>query len=186
MSGAALRGERSPLPPGQCERRSCRTSINFSLLPTRSLRSPSGCSRTDSPPLELLPGTGVNQLQHASKLGLARSGFRATHSRRVGPYIEPHPGCRAPCQLSKGEGSTTLESEILNVLDDHSRFLVGSKVRAVLKAADVVTTFYGAAASCGFPASLLTDNASVFSAAPHGGRSRSRQSRRLAFPRIWE
>lgn len=60
--------------------------------------------------------------------------------------------------------------EILNVLDDHSRFLVGSDARGVFKAADVVASFHKAAAANGFPASLLTDNGAVFTAAPRGGR----------------
>ncbi len=59
--------------------------------------------------------------------------------------------------------------EILNVLDDHSRFLVASWARVVFKAADVVEAFHGAAAAHGLPASLLTDNGAVFTAAPRGG-----------------
>jgi transposase InsO family protein len=61
------------------------------------------------------------------------------------------------------------EVEILNVVDDHSRFLVGSVARAVFTAADVVGAFHEAAARHGFPASLLTDNGAVFTAAPRGG-----------------
>jgi len=62
------------------------------------------------------------------------------------------------------------EVEILNVIDDHSRFLVASDALAVFKAADVVTSFHTAAAAHGFPASLLTDNGAVFTAVPRGGR----------------
>ena len=62
------------------------------------------------------------------------------------------------------------EVEILNIEDDHSRFLVGSDARVVFKAADVVASFHKAAAANGFPASLLTDNGAVFTAAPRGGR----------------
>jgi len=62
------------------------------------------------------------------------------------------------------------EVEILNVIDDHSRLLIGSDALAVFKAADVVASFHGAAALHGFPASLLTDNGAVFTAAPRGGR----------------
>ena len=62
------------------------------------------------------------------------------------------------------------EVEILNVEDDHSRFLVGSDARVVFKAGDVVATFHAGAATCGFPGSLLTDNGAVFTAAPRGGR----------------
>jgi transposase InsO family protein len=62
------------------------------------------------------------------------------------------------------------EVEILNVIDDHSRFLVASDVRAITKAADVVASFHRAAAAHGFPASMLTDNGAVFTAAPRKGR----------------
>lgn len=60
--------------------------------------------------------------------------------------------------------------EILNAIDDHSRFLVGSDARRVFKAADVVACFHQAAAVNGYPAELLTDNGAVFTAAPRGGR----------------
>jgi transposase InsO family protein len=66
-----------------------------------------------------------------------------------------------------GDGT---EVEILNVIDDHSRFLVASDARAITKAADVVASFHRAAAAHGFPASMLTDNGAVFTAAPRGGR----------------
>jgi len=59
--------------------------------------------------------------------------------------------------------------EILNVIDDHSRLLVASHARAITKAADVVETFHRAAAAHGLPASMLTDNGAVFTAAPRGG-----------------
>lgn len=62
------------------------------------------------------------------------------------------------------------EVEILNVIDDHSRLLVASDGRVIFKAADVVGSFHGAAGAHGFPASLLTDNGAVFTAAPRGGR----------------
>lgn len=61
------------------------------------------------------------------------------------------------------------DAEILNVLDDHSRFLVASDAVVVFKAADVVASFHRAAAAHGLPASLLTDNGAVFTARPRGG-----------------
>jgi len=62
------------------------------------------------------------------------------------------------------------DTEICNMLDDHSRLLVASEATAVaFKAADVVATFRTSAAAHGFPASLLTDNAAVFTAGPRGG-----------------
>lgn len=59
--------------------------------------------------------------------------------------------------------------EIMNALDDHSRFLVASDAVVVFKAADVVAVFHQAAPAHGLPASLLTDNGAVFTAAPRGG-----------------
>ena len=68
--------------------------------------------------------------------------------------------------LAGGEGV-----EILNVIDDHSRLLVASQVRGVVRAADVVQIFHTAAGTHGFPASVLTDNGAVFTGMPRGGRS---------------
>jgi len=59
--------------------------------------------------------------------------------------------------------------EILNAIDDHCRFLVASCARGVFKAADVVAVFHDAASTCGFPATMLTDNGAVFTAGPRGG-----------------
>jgi transposase InsO family protein len=60
------------------------------------------------------------------------------------------------------------EVEILNIIDDHSRLSVGSAVRTTFKAADVVAAFHEAFAALGVPASVLTDNAAVFTAAYRG------------------
>ena len=60
--------------------------------------------------------------------------------------------------------------EILNLIDDHSRFCLASHARAVTRAADIVASFHRAAAMHGAPASLLTDNGAVFTAAPRHGR----------------
>ena len=49
------------------------------------------------------------------------------------------------------------EAEILNIVDDHSRLLVASRAFATTKAAGVVETFHQAAATWGFPASMLSD-----------------------------
>ena len=61
------------------------------------------------------------------------------------------------------------EIETLNIIDDHSRLLVGSGARRTTKAADVVASFREAVACHGVPASVLTDNAAVFTATPRGG-----------------
>ncbi|MDQ6857524.1 MAG: IS481 family transposase [Chloroflexota bacterium] len=60
--------------------------------------------------------------------------------------------------------------EILNMLDDHSRLLVGSVAFQTVKAADVVAVFYDAAQRYGYPAALLSDNAAVFSGSSRKGK----------------
>ena len=60
--------------------------------------------------------------------------------------------------------------EVLNVIDDHSRLCVASRAFVVTTAADVVATFYEAAAEHGFPASVLSDNGAIFTASFRGDR----------------
>ncbi len=57
--------------------------------------------------------------------------------------------------------------EILNLIDDHSRYCLDSHTRLVFKGHDVDQRFRETAATHGNPASLLTDNGAVFT-----GRSR--------------
>lgn len=68
-------------------------------------------------------------------------------------------------QLADGTGV-----EICDIIDDHSRYAIASTTRTVFKAADVVTTFAQAAEQHGAPATLLTDNGAIFTAAPRHGR----------------
>lgn len=58
--------------------------------------------------------------------------------------------------------------EILNIIDDHSRLAVASTVRPTFKAADVVEAFTDAFQRHGVPATVLTDNAAIFTGAPRG------------------
>lgn len=60
--------------------------------------------------------------------------------------------------------------EILNLIDDHSRFCLASVALRSVKAPDVLQTFYVAAESYGYPAKFLSDNAAVFSGTPRRGR----------------
>ena len=50
------------------------------------------------------------------------------------------------------------EVDILDFIDDHSRLIVAATARRTTKARDVTATFHTAAATWGYPASLLTDN----------------------------
>jgi transposase InsO family protein len=52
--------------------------------------------------------------------------------------------------------------EILNLIDDHSRLFLASDAYLAVSAHDVVASFRKACSYHGFPASLLSDNASVF------------------------
>ena len=60
--------------------------------------------------------------------------------------------------------------EVLNVIDDHSRLCLASRVFPVTTAADVVATFYDIARRYGFPASVLSDNGAIFTASFRGDR----------------
>jgi transposase InsO family protein len=62
------------------------------------------------------------------------------------------------------------DTEILNVIDDHSRLFLASRAYARAKAADVAEAFRSAVALHGAPASLLCDNGAVFTARPRGGK----------------
>jgi len=61
--------------------------------------------------------------------------------------------------------------EILNWLDDHSRFLLSCTAHAPVTGDDVVTTFLSATEDHGVPASTLTDNGRVYTARFGGGRN---------------
>jgi transposase InsO family protein len=54
------------------------------------------------------------------------------------------------------------EVEILNILDDHSRLLVGATARRIFKAGDIVTDLHTAITRHGRPERMLTDNGAVF------------------------
>ncbi len=68
-------------------------------------------------------------------------------------------------QLASGE-----PAEIINLIDDHSRLLLGCDAYGRVKAADVVQSFHKAAQLHGLPHSLLSDNGAVFTGAPRRGK----------------
>jgi transposase InsO family protein len=61
--------------------------------------------------------------------------------------------------------------EILNWLDDHSRFLLSCTAHTPVTGDDVVTTFLAVVDEHGTPASTLTDNGRVYTARFGGGRN---------------
>ena len=70
-----------------------------------------------------------------------------------------------PWQLADGS-----PVEILNFLDDKSRLALGSNCFPTLKALDVVNAFRSASNTFGLPASLLGDNAAVFTGRTRRGK----------------
>ncbi|HKW71700.1 MAG TPA: IS481 family transposase [Candidatus Dormibacteraeota bacterium] len=62
------------------------------------------------------------------------------------------------------------EVEILNMIDDHSRLVLASVALTSLKAGDAHEIFIAATESHGLPASLLCDNAAVFSGKSRRGK----------------
>ena len=63
------------------------------------------------------------------------------------------------------------EVEILNWLDDHSRYLLGCTAFRRVAGDDVVATFTAAGEAHGWPAATLTDNGAVYTSRFTGGRN---------------
>jgi transposase InsO family protein len=59
--------------------------------------------------------------------------------------------------------------EVLNVIDDHSRVCVASRVFVSTRSPDVVRTLHRAAAQWGYPEKFLADNGAIFTASKGGG-----------------
>jgi transposase InsO family protein len=104
---------------------------------------------------------------------LARRGFITPQpqKRPKSSYVrfcadQPNERWQADITHWKLEGDR--EVEILNIIDDHSRLSLVSAVATTFKAADVVAAFHRAFQAEGLPASVLTDNAAVFTAAYRG------------------
>lgn len=69
-------------------------------------------------------------------------------------------------QLADGTGV-----EIINWLDDHSRYLLATRAYRRITGQSVITTFLAAADRYGLPHSTLTDNGSVYTSRFTGGRN---------------
>ena len=63
------------------------------------------------------------------------------------------------------------EVELIDWLDDHSRFLLGCTACSRVSGDDVVATFVAAGEAHGWPAATLTDNGSVYTSRFTGGRN---------------
>jgi transposase InsO family protein len=102
-------------------------------------------------------------------------------------FVEPQPHKRPRSSYIRFEASLPNETwqsdvtffelkdgtkvEILNFLDDFSRLCVAAKALSVTSAPDVVATLYEAGSAWGLPASVLTDNGCIYTAAYRGGYS---------------
>jgi transposase InsO family protein len=59
--------------------------------------------------------------------------------------------------------------EVLNIIDDHSRLCVASRVFVSTRSPDVVRTVHRAAGQWGYPEKFLSDNGAIFTASKGGG-----------------
>jgi transposase InsO family protein len=107
---------------------------------------------------------------------LKRRGFVTAqpHKRPRSSYIsfEAHlPNEMWQSDVTFFELKDATKVEIVNFLDDFSRVCVAAKVVAVTSAPDVVATLYEAGSAWGLPASVLTDNGCIYTAAHRHGYS---------------
>src|ERR1700745_2864932 len=70
-----------------------------------------------------------------------------------------------------GQLADGTDVEVLNWLDDHSRYLLSCTAHAPVTGDDVVATFVAVIDDHGPPASTLTDNGRVYTARFTGGRN---------------
>ena len=107
---------------------------------------------------------------------LRRRGFITPqpHNRPKSSYIRFEASLPNECWQSDvtfWELADNTKVEILNFLDDFSRVCVASKVLVATASPDVVATLYEAGGAWGLPASLLSDNGCIYTAAYRGGFS---------------
>jgi transposase InsO family protein len=104
---------------------------------------------------------------------LVRRGFVTPepHKRPKASYVRfqaDQPNERWQADATHWQLADGTDVEILNILDDHSRLLIGSTVHPTVTAADVVNDFEAGLERYGLPATVLTDNAAVFTGTPRG------------------
>jgi hypothetical protein len=85
------------------------------------------------------------------------------------PFVADLPNERWQMDVTHVVLASGQEVEILNIIDDHSRVCVASHALRIFKAIDVVTTFHEAAGRWGYPATVLSDNGAIFTAASRHG-----------------
>jgi transposase InsO family protein len=106
---------------------------------------------------------------------LNRRGFVTPqpHKRPKSSYVRFEaelPNQRWQMDMTHVELSGGRVAEVLNIIDDHSRLCVASVACHIVSAPDVVRIFAQAANVYGLPASVLSDNGAIFTAAYRNGR----------------
>jgi transposase InsO family protein len=104
---------------------------------------------------------------------LVRRGFVTPQPRKrpKSSYIRfqaDQPNERWQADATHWQLADNREIEILNIIDDHSRLLISSTAHPRVTGADVVNDFQAGFERHGLPASVLTDNAAVFTGTPRG------------------
>jgi transposase InsO family protein len=104
---------------------------------------------------------------------LVRRGFVTPepHKRPKSSYIRfvaEQPNKRWQADPTHWTLADDTDVEILNILDDHSRLLVGSRAHPTVTGGDVVDDFQTGFERYGLPATVLTDNGAVFTGKPRG------------------
>ena len=104
---------------------------------------------------------------------LTRRGFVTPQPRKrprssYTRFEADQPNERWQLDITHWQLASGASAEILNIIDDHSRLLTAAAARTSFKAPDVVTVFRLAVAAHGLPASVLSDNAAVFTGTPRG------------------
>ena len=104
---------------------------------------------------------------------LVRRGFVVPepHKRPKSSYIRfqaDQPNERWQTDATHWQLADHTPVEILNILDDHSRLLIGSRAHVTVTGSDVVDDFQTGFERYGLPASVLSDNAAVFTGTPRG------------------
>ena len=104
---------------------------------------------------------------------LVRRGFVTPepHKRPKSSYIRfqaDQPNERWQTDATHWQLADDTPVEILNLLDDHSRLLISSAAHTTVTGADVVDDFQTGFERYGLPASVLSDNAAVFTGTPRG------------------
>ncbi len=104
---------------------------------------------------------------------LVRRGFVTPQPRKrpKSSYIRfqaDQPNERWQADATHVELADGKDVEILNILDDHSRLLISSVAHRTVAGGDVIADFQAGFERYGLPASVLTDNAAVFTGRPRG------------------